>query len=107
MQQVQIHTLGRQQHVADYRTSDKAILHRLHVRIPGFVDDPYPIQFDVQELIHRLQFSSNGQVVLQLDGDILPHERLKVRVEEHHMYLRRKRPEPTPGVQFLVLFDYY
>ena len=44
------------------------------MRVLHLVDNAYVVQFDVQKLIHALQRSLDGDVVLQLNGDLMVDE---------------------------------
>ena len=61
-----IHSLWWQLHIPHYRSSDKAIAHRSHVRVPRFINNLGVLKLDVEVLIDRGERADDGQVVLEL-----------------------------------------
>jgi hypothetical protein len=45
-----------------------------HVRVLELVDDGDVLELDVEELVHALEGSADGDVVLELDGDLVVDE---------------------------------
>jgi len=73
-QQLCVHRLWRELDVSDDRTTDEAVLHGHHVRMPGFIENFDVIQTNVEELVDRLQYTRDREVVLELNGDLLVRE---------------------------------
>ena len=43
------------------------------------------VQFDIQILVHALQRAPNAHLILQLDGNLVVHQRFKEAEEEDHI----------------------
>ena len=56
------------------------------------VDDPSVLELDVEVLIHRVERAADGQVVLELDRNLLPDELLEVGEEQ--LYNKRASNQP-------------
>lgn len=53
------------------------------MRILQFLDHRNVVELDVQVLIHALQSASDGDVILELDSDLMIHQRLEEAEEQH------------------------
>ena len=106
VQDVHVHGLSRQLHVAHHAASDEAVAHALHVWKARLVHHVRVLELDVQvladqtpgsaparaacrgrgeraHLVDRVQCAYDGQVVLQLNRDLLAHQRLEEAREQH------------------------
>ena len=63
---------------------NEAVLDREHVRVLLGIGDGDVGQLDVEVLVDRVQGAADGEVVLQLDHDVLSDKGLEERVEEHN-----------------------
>ena len=68
----------------DDGTSDEAVLDGEHVWVLLRVGDGDVGELDVEVLVDRVEGAADGEVVLQLDHDVLADQRLEERVEEHN-----------------------
>jgi len=71
LEKLSIDVLCWQLNVTDDRTPDKAIFHGHHMWVPSLIRDLDIVQTDVQELVDRLEDARDGQVVLELDSNLL------------------------------------
>ena len=68
----------------DDGSPDEAVLDREHVRVLLRVGDRDVGELDVEVLVDRVEGAADGEVVLQLDHDVLADQGLEERVEEHN-----------------------
>ena len=68
----------------DDGSPDKAVLDREHVRVLLRIGDRDVGELDVEVLVDRVEGAADGEVVLQLDHDVLADQGLEERVEEHN-----------------------
>ena len=62
LQQLGVHFRGRKLHVFNYRPTNEAILHGLHVRKRADILHADREQLDVEVLIYRVQRATNGKI---------------------------------------------
>ena len=52
------------------------------MRVLDFVDHGDVGQLEVQVLVHRVELAPNAELILELDNDRFPDQRLEERVEQ-------------------------
>ena len=62
-----------------------------HVRVLDFVDHGDVGQLEVQVLVHRVELAPNAELILELDNDRFPDQRLEERVEQLCGRIRARR----------------
>ena len=82
LQQLRVDLARGQLHVLDDGAADEAVLHGLQVREVGGVLDAHAEEFDVEVLVDGVQLAADGEVILQLDDDLLADERLEEGIED-------------------------
>eukprot|EP01025_Chloroclados_australasicus_P016226 TRINITY_DN18058_c0_g1_i1.p3 TRINITY_DN18058_c0_g1~~TRINITY_DN18058_c0_g1_i1.p3 ORF type:complete len:105 (-),score=2.78 TRINITY_DN18058_c0_g1_i1:217-531(-) len=70
--------------VSNDRSPEEAVAHRQHVWKLVFIYNLYIVQLDVEVLIHAMQRASYGEIVLQLDSDLLAYQCLEKGKEQHN-----------------------
>jgi hypothetical protein len=65
------------------------------VRVLHLLDHRDVIQLDVEVLVHALQRAAHGDIILELDGDLVVHQSLEEAVYRKHI----------PSACALPLFD--
>mmetsp|Transcript_5733 Transcript_5733/g.13879 ORF Transcript_5733/g.13879 Transcript_5733/m.13879 type:complete len:201 (-) Transcript_5733:13-615(-) len=68
---------------ADDGATDEAGGDGDEVRVAGGVDDRDVVELDVEELVDGVERAAEGEVVFELDGDLLVDEGFEKREEEH------------------------
>ena len=67
-------------HVPHHAAADEDVADGAEVRVPDLVEDADIVELDVEVLVDGLEGAADGDVVLELDGDGLVHERLEEAV---------------------------
>jgi len=72
------------------------------VRVLHLLDHGDVIQLDVEVLVHALQRAAHGDVVLELDGDLVVHQSLEEAVYRKHIPSACARPSFDDHLKLLV-----